>query len=112
MADCFNVQSALQDAKDRIFTGLTRRVRPAQRDALVFPFEDGGEIEIPGSTPDFTIMAAAVFETGVRVGGTYVHEMLNDVTDVALTSPMGAKIARVRLMEPPSHMAEGRGDIR
>lgn len=80
--------------------------------ALVFTFEDGGEIEIPGSTPDFTIMTAAVFEKDVRVGGVHVHEMLNDVTDVVLTSPLGVKIARVRLMKPPRHMAEGRGDIR
>lgn len=111
MADSFDVQLALEDAKGRVFTGLSRRVQPARRDALVFTFDDGGEIEIQGSTPDFTIMAAAVFETDVRVGGVYVREMLNDVTDVALTSPLGAKIARVRLMKPPSHMAEGRGDI-
>lgn len=112
MADCFDVQSALQDAKCRVFTGLSRRVQPARRGALVFTFDDGGEIEIPGSTPDYLIMAAAVFESGVRVGGVYVHEMLNDVTDVALTTPTGVKIARVRLMKPPSHMAEDRGDIR
>lgn len=112
MADSFDVQSALQDAKCRVFTGLSRRVRPARRDALVFTFDDGGGIEIPGSTPDYLIMAAEVFESGVRVGGVYVREMLNDVTDVALTTPTGAKIARVRLMKPPSHMAEGRGDIR
>lgn len=112
MADSFDVQCALEDAKGRVFTGLSRRVRPAHRDALVFIFDDGGEIEIPGSTPDYLIMAAAVFESGVRVGGVYVHEMLNDMTDVALTTPTGVKIARVRLMKPPSHMAEGRGDIR
>lgn len=112
MADSFDVQCALEDAKGRVFTGLSRRVRPAHRDALVFTFDDGGEIEIPGSTPDFTILAAAVFETGARVGGVYVREMLNYVTNVALTSPTGAKIAHVRLMKPPSHMAEGRGDIR
>lgn len=112
MADSFEVQCALENAKGRVFTGLSRRVRPAHRDVLVFTFEDGGEIEIPGSTPDFTILAAAVFETDVRVGGVYVREMLNDVTDVALTSPLGVKIARVRLTKPPSHMAEGRGDIR
>ena len=68
MADSFDVQCALEDAKGRVFTGLSRRVRPAHRDALLFTFEDGGEIEIPGSTPDFTIMAAAVFETDVRDG--------------------------------------------
>ena len=50
MADSFDVQCAL-------------------RDALSFTFEDGGEIEIPGSTPDYLIMAAAVFETKVSVGG-------------------------------------------
>lgn len=111
MADPFDVQCALGDAKGRVFIGLSRRVRPAQRDALVFSFEDGGEIEIPGSTPDFTILAAAVFESGVRVGGVYVREMLSDVTDVSLVTPMGVKIARVRLMKPPSHMAEGSGDI-
>lgn len=58
MADCFDVQSALQDAKCRVSTGLSRRVRPARRDA-------------------------AVFESGVRVGGTYVREDLNDITDVS-----------------------------
>jgi hypothetical protein len=86
MADSFDVQCALGDAKGRVFTGLSRRVRPAHRDALVFTFDDGGEIEIPGSTPDYLIMAAAVFETGVRVGGTYVREDLNDITDVSLVS--------------------------
>lgn len=111
MADSFDVQCALRDAKDRVFTGLSRHVRPGERDALSFTFEDGGEIEIPGSTPDYLIMAAAVFETKVRVGSVYVREMLNDVTDVSLVTQMGVKIARVRLMRPPTHMAEGRGDI-
>lgn len=112
MADSFDVQCALKDARGWVFEGLNRRVRPNKRDALVFSFEDGGEIEIPGSTPDFTIMSAAVFETGVRVGGIETREMLNDVTDVSLVSPTGEKIARVRLMRPPTHMAEGCGDIR
>jgi len=71
MADSFDVQCALGDAKGRVFRGLSRRVRPAHRAALVFSFEDGGEIEIPGSTPDYIIMAAAVFESGVRVGGVF-----------------------------------------
>lgn len=111
MADSFAVQCALQDAKGRVFTGLSRHVRPGERDALSFIFEDGGEIEIPGSTPDYLIMAAVVFETKVSVGGVYVREMLNDVTDVSLVTQTGVKIARVRLMRPPTHMAEGRGDI-
>lgn len=111
MADSFDVQCALRDAKGRVFTGLNRRVRPEHRDALSFTFEDGGDIEIPGSTPDYLVMAAAVFESGVRVGGVYVREMLDGVTDVGLMTPTGEKIARVRLMKPPSHMAEGRGDI-
>lgn len=111
MSDHFDVQRALQDAKGRVFIGLTRRVRPARRDALSFTFKDGGEIEIPGSTPDYIIMSAAIFDSGVRVGGTYVREDLNDITDVSLVSRMGEKIARVRLMRPPTHMAEDRGDI-
>lgn len=42
MADSFDVQCALEDAKGRVFTGLSRRVRPAHRDASVFAFDDGG----------------------------------------------------------------------
>lgn len=112
MADRFDVQCALQVAKGRVFKSLNRRVRPAQRDALVFTFEDGGEIEIAGSTPDFTILAAAVFETSVRIGGVRVRESLAGVTDVLLTSPSGETVARVRLMNPPSHMADDRDDLR
>lgn len=111
MADCFDVQCALQDAKDRVFKSLNRRVRPAQRDALVFAFEDGGEIEIAGSTPDYLILAAAVFEVGVRVGGVRVRESLAGVTDVSLVAPTGEKIARVRLMNPPSHLTDGRDGL-
>ena len=111
MADSFDVQCALRDAKGRVFIGLSRCIRPGERDALSFTFEDGGEIEISGSTPDYLIMSAAVFETKVRVGGVYVLEMLDGVTDVSLVTQTGVKIARVRLMRPPTHMAEGRGDI-
>lgn len=111
MADSFDVQCALQDAKGRVFKALNRRVRPNERDALVFLFEDGGEIEIPGSTPDFTILAAAVFEVDVRVGGVGVRESLAGVTDASLVTPTGEKITRVRLTKPPTHMADDRDDL-
>jgi len=45
----------------------------------------------------------------VRVGGVRVRESLAGVTDVLLT---GETVARVRLMKLPSHMAEGRTDLR
>ena len=104
MADLPTVRCALEDAKGRVFTGLSRKVHSARthRDALVFSFKDGGEIEIPGSTPTYLIMAAAVFETDVRVGGTHVRETFKDVTDVSLVAPTGEKIARVRFAKPPA----------
>lgn len=111
MADLFDVQCALQDAKGRVFTGLNRRVHPGKRDALVFSFEGGSGIEVPGSTPDYLIMAAAVFETDVRIGGVRVRESLAGVTDVLLTAPTGETVARVRFMKPPSHMADDRDDL-
>lgn len=111
MADSFDVQCALQDAKGRVFTGLSRRTHPAQRDALSFDFEDGSAIELPGSTPDYLVMSAAVFETNVRVGGVRVREAPAGVTDVLLTAHTGKTVARVRLMNPPSHMADDCDDL-